>query len=92
MAEEIEKELHEMTDDEIKSLFSVIIKDGLTIEDIRTHVIPVIEAHGDDMLDFDGKNCDDCSGWDGYDRRCSCGNRRVYWCPDGDGGYRPEAY
>jgi hypothetical protein len=36
---------------------------------------------------FDGMNCNDyleegqveCSGWDGFDRRCDCGNRRVYW-------------
>lgn len=36
---------------------------------------------------FDGMNCNDykdedeveCDGWDGDDRRCNCGNRRVYW-------------
>ena len=36
---------------------------------------------------FDGMNYNDyldegqveCSGWDGIDRRCDCGNRRVYW-------------
>jgi len=34
---------------------------------------------------FDGMNCNDyedeqvCFGWDGFDRRCSCGNRRVNW-------------
>jgi hypothetical protein len=36
---------------------------------------------------FDGMNCNDyleegqveCSGWDGFDRRCDCGNRRVSW-------------
>jgi hypothetical protein len=27
-------------------------------------------------------NCDDCDGWDGVSRRCSCGNRRVYWIWD----------
>jgi hypothetical protein len=38
-------------------------------------------------IDFDGMNCNDykdehepeCTGWDGDDRRCDCGNRRVYW-------------
>ena len=30
-------------------------------------------------VDFDGKNCDDCDGWDGQSRRCACGNRRVVW-------------
>lgn len=36
---------------------------------------------------FDGMNCNDykedhepeCTGWDGFDRRCDCGNRRVFW-------------
>jgi hypothetical protein len=36
---------------------------------------------------FDGMNCNDykedheveCDGWDGDDRRCECGNRRVSW-------------
>jgi len=29
--------------------------------------------------EFDGMNCDSCSGWDGHSRRCDCGNRRVSW-------------
>lgn len=36
--------------------------------------------------DFIGMNCndwledgDECNGWDGEDRRCDCGNRRVEW-------------
>jgi hypothetical protein len=41
----------------------------------------------DDYIEFDGANCDDlddndCIGWDGNDRRCSCGNRRVSWSFD----------
>lgn len=43
-------------------------------------------------IDFDGQNCNDyleddqapCSGWDGKDTRCDCGNRRVGWATDGD--------
>lgn len=35
------------------------------------------------FIDFDGQNCEDadmeCIGWDGNDRRCNCGNRRVSW-------------
>lgn len=27
--------------------------------------------------EFDGMNCDDCTGWDGESRRCECGNHRV---------------
>lgn len=47
-----------------------------------------------DFVDFDGWNCHDlgedwndgkeCRGWDGQDRRCDCGNRRVSWELDGD--------
>lgn len=30
--------------------------------------------------EFSGQNCDGpCSGWNGTDRRCECGNRRVGW-------------
>lgn len=42
-----------------------------------------------EIIDFDGQNCeytlDDnetCAGWDGNDRRCECGNRRVGWSFD----------
>jgi hypothetical protein len=37
------------------------------------------------FIDFNGNNCsdtkfgEDCLGWDGESRRCSCGNRRVSW-------------
>lgn len=37
------------------------------------------ELGGDLVEDFDGKNCDECPGWDGSSRRCECGNRRVSW-------------
>ena len=37
------------------------------------------EVGVDDLIDFDGKNCDDCPGWNGESHRCVCGNRRVYW-------------
>lgn len=38
-------------------------------------------------IDFVGQNCNDylddeeseCLGWNGQDRRCYCGNRRVSW-------------
>jgi hypothetical protein len=29
-------------------------------------------------------NCKNCGGWDGFSRRCECGNRRVSWEHDGD--------
>lgn len=48
----------------------------------------------DPPFDFDGNNCADawdegneCSGWDGEDRRCNCGNRRVCWVLSDDGTY-----
>lgn len=31
------------------------------------------------LIGFSGMNCDNCEGWDGTSRRCSCGNRRVSW-------------
>jgi hypothetical protein len=31
-------------------------------------------------IDFNGQNCEGpCEGWNGVDRRCACGNRRVCW-------------
>lgn len=51
-------------------------------------------------IEFDGHNCRDawdeganCEGWDGRDRRCQCGNRRVSWVLSDDGTYvYGEAY
>jgi hypothetical protein len=52
-------------------------------------------------IEFDGMNCNDylddgqpeCSGWWGKDRRCECGNRRVYWyiSKNADGLYSAAA-
>jgi hypothetical protein len=33
----------------------------------------------------------DCNTWDGLSRRCSCGNRRVYWHWE-YGGWSPMTY
>lgn len=38
-------------------------------------------THSCELIEFDGMNCDECSGWDGVDSRCMCGNRRVCWSP-----------
>lgn len=52
-------------------------------------------------IEFNGWNCDEfddneCDGWDGNDRRCECGNRRVSWefleYPKGAWTYYAEAY
>jgi len=33
-----------------------------------------------EWMEFEGDDtCEDCRGWDGVDRRCDCGNRRVSW-------------
>lgn len=57
-----------------------------------------------ETIEFDGQNCEDsnmdggtsCEGWDGSDRRCECGNRRVGWAfseyPKGIWTYYAEAY
>lgn len=40
----------------------------------------------DFYFDFSGQNCEGpCIGWDGRDRRCECGNRRVTWVLSDDG-------
>lgn len=55
------------------------------------------------LIEFDGQNCSDaweegegCAGWDGNDRRCDCGNRRVTWsfyeCRKGAWAYYAEAW
>ena len=54
----------------------------------NTEILALILAKKDEMresfdcISFDGQNCDDCPGWDGYSDRCVCGNRRVYWAYD----------
>jgi len=59
-----------------------------TTYDTPEEAVKAAEAYAEenDGVDtFDGMNCNDyeetevCFGWDGFDRRCSCGNRRVYW-------------
>lgn len=56
-----------------------------------------------DTVEFDGQNCADaweegetCDGWNGNDRRCECGNRRVSWAfseyPKGAWTFYAEAY
>ena len=42
-------------------------------------VSEAIASKGCELFDFEGKNCDECPGWDGISRRCECGNRRVCW-------------
>lgn len=52
-----------------------------------------------DLIEFEGQNCNDyndeanCEGWDGFDNRCECGNRRVYWSTysDADGNHHAFA-
>lgn len=53
------------------------------------------DADDRDSFDFDGDyDCNDGAGkcsWSGETRRCSCGNRRVYWYFDGNFVY-PDPY
>jgi len=59
-----------------------------------------IEAIGDGYTEFGGMNCNDyrdddemfCEGWDGVDRRCDCGNRRVSWSTEQDSKGNWSAY
>jgi hypothetical protein len=49
-------------------------------------------------IEFEGFNCDDvnsgdnCTGWDGVDRRCECGNRRVHWLTSQNSDGKWSAY
>lgn len=36
--------------------------------------------------------CSECDSWDGLNRRCSCGNRRVCWQWDDQWGWHAEVY
>ena len=39
-----------------------------------------LRTSGQVFFDFDGDDsCENCSGWNGEDRRCDCGNRRDSW-------------
>ena len=44
------------------------------------------DDHSHFVEDFEGKNCDDCAGWNTQDNRCECGNRRVCWTTIQDSG------
>jgi len=74
---------------------------GKTLDEAIEAGIAYCDEYG--TIDFDGMNCadawdegEDCMGWDGVDRRCDCGNRRVYWAsyqqPDGTFVVYGEAY
>ncbi len=68
------------TDEELKLAFHETCH--MEPQAIREHILPQVYGKNFDDLDFDGQNCDDCTGASGFSRRCSCGNRRVYWCSE----------
>lgn len=77
------KELLDFTDEELKKIFE---DQDMSVENLRKYIIPIIiENNGE--IRFEGDNCNDIGlggrygycYWDGIDRRCMCGNRRVYW-------------
>jgi hypothetical protein len=59
-----------------------------TLEEAEKAAIEYVNLNG--PIKFDGMNCNyyreddqpECDGWDGEDRRCNCGNRRVYWATE----------
>ena len=51
-------------------------------------IAKVMPADGE-FIPFDGCDEEGCRGWDGKDRRCDCGNRRVYWTVEAGFAY-PE--
>lgn len=58
-------------------------------EDEIRHSLMLEKLKEDAPFDFNGNNCSEtdaswnngvpCDGWDGINRRCNCGNRRVSW-------------
>ncbi len=68
-------------------------------EKFSTGSVEIILKHfpcAGEYVSFNGQNCEDaryndddpeCRGWDGYSRRCDCGNRRVSWVVEGMWAY-----
>lgn len=77
----------DFTDEELIVAFKETVS-GYSAEEIRRGILP--QVYGD-WIDFVWKNCDDCPGANGLDRRCCCGNRRVYWSKQKDGSFDLEA-
>ena len=50
----------------------------------REELIAEATAKGGFVAFGGDDNCEGCEGWDMEDRRCQCGNRRVYWDSDGE--------
>ena len=50
----------------------------------RTRLIESKMAEGGPFNFSGDDSCEDCDGWDGQERRCNCGNRRVDWEMSGD--------
>lgn len=56
------------------------VKKAESDQDILDRLIAKKHKVDGPWFEFDGQNCEEpCQGWDGYDRRCECGNRRVTW-------------
>lgn len=56
-----------------------------------------IEQSGAHIDTFSGHNCheledNNCTGWEVGERRCDCGNRRVWFVKDKDGNVWAEAW
>lgn len=74
-----------------------------TEDEIYKELVEKKLKESDGPFEFEGWNCDNldsdwnggvpCTGWDGRDRRCNCGNRRVSWVLSDDNTYvYAEAY
>lgn len=64
----------------------------VAFEEKKAQEIESIKKTG--FIDFCGSdNCEGCLGWNGEDRRCDCGNRRVDWTRDWQFDYKdPQIY
>lgn len=71
---------HGVTDLDFETFNVVKYADNLSQElEIARRIKELDEAREFTSFEGDEHCADSCSGWDGTDRRCDCGNRRVAW-------------
>ena len=88
------KKFTEMTNEELRvAVPQACFTDDRSFELFREQIAPYLDESEQFSFDGDG-TCNDCNGdcsWDGIDRRCNCGNRRVSWAQE-HGQWVAEAY
>lgn len=85
---ENQENLHDIINKELLSMNVIELEDQL----LKIQTIfrdRYIELNGKVKDYHNRENCDaNCNGWNGKNRRCACGNRRIEWT----NGFYYEAY